>query len=326
VTGTALLQVEDLHVRYATRVVHGVSFDIPRGETLALVGESGSGKTTTARAALRLVEPEVGSVRFDGIDVRALGRETMRAMRRRMQIVFQDPFTSLDPRITVGETVAEGVLAHRLAGPLEAKKRALAVLAEVGLSSDEFTRLPHELSGGQRQRVAIARALAVDPELLVLDEAVSALDATIQSRVLDLFERLRDERRLTTLFIAHNLAVVQRVASVVVVMFDGLVVEHSAANAFFAGPLHPYSRALLDAVPAPDPARRRALPVIGDELLGPSAVGCVYFNRCGHPRKDAECEAEQPRLSAFADGRAAACFKAGGASPVLRPPVRPLDR
>ena len=233
--------------------VDGVSFDIERGETLALVGESGSGKTTTGRALLRLIEPTSGRVNFDGIDVLSLGREPLRRLRRRMQIVFQDPYTSLDPRMTVGRTVREGLEAHRISEGADATLRVGRALEEVGLSKADAARLPHEFSGGQRQRIAIARALAVEPEFVVLDEAVSALDVTVQAQVLALLMQLQRDRGLTYLFVAHNLAVVEKIATRVAVMYRGRIVELAAAEALYAAPRHGYTKALLSAVPVPDP-------------------------------------------------------------------------
>jgi peptide/nickel transport system ATP-binding protein len=237
----------------ATRAVNDVSFDITRGETLALVGESGSGKTTTGRAILRLIEPTSGSVTFDGTDVLALDREPLRQLRRRMQIVFQDPNTSLDPRMRIGRTVREGIEAHHIAEGAAADARVASALEEVGLRASDATKLPHEFSGGQRQRIAIARALAVEPEFVVLDEAVSALDVTVQAQVLALLVQLQRDRGLTYLFIAHNLAVVEQIATRVAVMYLGRVVELAEAATLYANPTHGYTKALLSAVPVPDP-------------------------------------------------------------------------
>jgi ABC-type oligopeptide transport system ATPase subunit len=235
------------------RAVNDVSVDIARGETLALVGESGCGKTTTGRAILRLIEPTSGHVMFDGIDVLALQREPLRKLRRRMQVVFQDPHTSLDPRMRVGRTVREGIEAHEIAEGAEADARVARALEEVGLRASDAAKLPHEFSGGQRQRIAIARALAVEPEFVVLDEAVSALDVTVQAQVLALLMQLQRDRGLTYLFIAHNLAVVERIATRVAVMYLGRIVEIAAAAGLYSSPQHGYTKALLSAVPVPDP-------------------------------------------------------------------------
>jgi ABC-type oligopeptide transport system ATPase subunit len=233
--------------------VHDVSFEIEPGETLALVGESGCGKTTTGRAILRLIEPTAGRVTFDGIDVLGLAREPLRKLRRRMQVVFQDPNSSLDPRMRVGRTVREGIEAHHLAEGAAADARVARALEEVGLRASDAAKLPHEFSGGQRQRIAIARALAVEPEFVVLDEAVSALDVTVQAQVLALLMQLQRDRGLTYLFIAHNLAVVEQIATRVAVMYLGRIVEVADAATLYSAPQHGYTRALLSAVPVPDP-------------------------------------------------------------------------
>jgi ABC-type oligopeptide transport system ATPase subunit len=241
----------------AKLAVNDVTFTIARGETLALVGESGSGKTTTGRAILRLLEPTAGSVTFDGTNVLTLEREPLRKLRRKMQIVFQDPNTSLDPRMRVGRTVREGIEAHQIAEGADADARVARALEEVGLRAGDAARLPHEFSGGQRQRIAIARALAVEPEFVVLDEAVSALDVTVQAQVLALLMQLQRDRGLTYLFIAHNLAVVERIATRVAVMYLGRIVEIADAATLYAAPTHGYTKALLSAVPVPDPRVRK---------------------------------------------------------------------
>ncbi|MGH7653964.1 MAG: ATP-binding cassette domain-containing protein [Gemmatimonadaceae bacterium] len=263
--GGALLSVRNLTHVYPARhtlfgaarehapAVNDVSFDVMRGETLALVGESGSGKTTTGRAILRLIEPTSGSVTFDGTDVLALQREPLRRLRRRMQVVFQDPQSSLDPRMRIGRAVREGIEAHEIAEGAAADARVARALEEVGLRASDATKLPHEFSGGQRQRIAIARALAVEPEFVVLDEAVSALDVTVQAQVLTLLTQLQRDRGLTYLFIAHNLAVVERIATRVAVMYVGRIVEIADAATLYASPQHGYTKALLSAVPVPDP-------------------------------------------------------------------------
>lgn len=316
---SALVSVRGLHVTHRggeagdVAAVRDVGFDIARGETLALVGESGCGKTTTARALLRLVEPDAGTIVFDGTDLRAMRGDPLRRMRRRLQIVFQDPYASLNPRHTVREIVAEGLIVHDLARGAAADARVLALLAEVGLDADVVNRLPRELSGGQRQRVAIARALAVDPEFLVLDEAVSALDVTTQAQVLALIQRLRAARALTCLFIAHNLAVVQQVADTVAVMYAGRIVERAPADALFASPRHPYTRALLDSVPVTDPRDRRSrTPLPGDAGHASRATGCAFHPRCPHPGRDASCTTGVPPLVERVPGHAAACIKDTG--------------
>ena len=271
--GDALMSVRNLTHEYPARrtlfgsagaprrAVDDVTFDIRRGETLALVGESGSGKTTTGRAILRLIEPTSGSVTFDGTDVLALEREPLRRLRRRMQIVFQDPQSSLDPRMRIGRTVREGIEAHEIAEGADADARVARALEEVGLHASDAAKLPHEFSGGQRQRIAIARALAVEPEFVVLDEAVSALDVTVQAQILALLTQLQRDRGLTYLFIAHNLAVVERIATRVAVMYVGRVVELADAATLYASPQHGYTKSLLSAVPVPDPrARKKRIP------------------------------------------------------------------
>ena len=295
----------------AVRAVDAVSFDIARGETLALVGESGCGKTTTGRCILRLVEATAGDVFFGGIDVRALEREPLRRLRRRMQVVFQDPYASLDPRMTIGRTVREGMEVHDLARGDEADRRAGRLLEEVGLRAADAARFPHEFSGGQRQRIAIARALAVEPEFIVLDEAVSALDVTVQAQVLALLTQLQKERGLTYLFIAHNLAVVEQVAARVAVMYLGRIVEIGSADVVFGSPQHPYTQALLSAVPVPQPgAPRRRITLAGDVPSATSAPqGCVFHPRCPHPDKDRSCTATVPPLEDRGPQHRAACIK-----------------
>ena len=297
--------------RAAKTAVDGVSFDIARGETLALVGESGCGKTTTARALLRLIDSDEGTITYDGTDLRALRGETLRRQRKHMQIVFQDPFTSLNPRHSVGTIVAEGLIVHDIARGADARRRVAKLLEEVGLAASDENRYPHELSGGQRQRVAIARALAVDPEFLVLDEAVSALDVTTQAQVLALILRLREARGLTCLFIAHNLAVVQRVAHRVAVMYQGRIIEMATANAIFAAPAHPYTRAMLDAVPVSDPRERKERALLAGDpgIAGGTEPGCAFFPRCPNPARDPSCTSAQPALTEVARDHLAACIK-----------------
>jgi oligopeptide/dipeptide ABC transporter ATP-binding protein len=293
------------------RAVDDVTFDVFPGETLALVGESGCGKTTTGRAMLRLVEPTSGEVHFEDVDVRALNPTPLRRLRRHMQIVFQDPYGSLDPRMTVRQIVSEGMEVHGLAKGADADTRVARLLEEVGLRPSDAARRPHEFSGGQRQRIAIARALAVEPRFIVLDEAVSALDVTVQAQIVSLLMSLQRERGLTYLFISHNLAVVQQVATRVAVMYLGRIVEIATARDLYAAPNHPYTQALLSAVPVPDPrVRRRRIMLTSDpSSSGAQTAGCVFFPRCPHPAKDAECTSGRVALEPVHPGHLAACVK-----------------
>lgn len=318
----ALVSVRGLARRYTGRArwwaasappveaVRDVSFDVAPGETLALVGESGSGKTTTGRCVLRLVEPDAGTVVVEGHDVRALGPAALRALRRRMQPVFQDPGTSLDPRHTAAEIVAEGPRIHGLAGAAALRDRVAALLMEVGLDPALGTRRPHALSSGQRQRLAIARALAVDPAFLVCDEPVAALDVSVRAQVLTLLRERQRARGLAMLFIAHDLAVVRHVADRVAVMLAGRLVEVAPAGTLVAAPRHPYTVDLLRAVPRSEPgAPVRPRPV----AAGPAAVapdaGCPFLARCAHPARDAACAASVPPLVEVAPGHLVACPK-----------------
>jgi oligopeptide/dipeptide ABC transporter ATP-binding protein len=304
-----LVAVRDLVKRYgAVRAVEGVSFDIERGETLALVGESGCGKTTTGRSTLRLVEPTSGTITFDGTDVLGLRPSALRRLRRRAQIIFQDPYASLNPRMTVGAIVREGLSIHGLPGGNE---RVRELLSEVGLRPEVAERYPHEFSGGQRQRVGIARALAVNPDFVVCDEPVAMLDVSVQAQVINLLMDLQQHRGLTYLFIAHDLSVVAHVATRVAVMYLGRIVEQAPASALYADPIMPYTRALLSAVPVPDPARARQRVVLPGEPPSPAAPppGCAFHPRCLHPLKDAECTRVIPPLEEKAAGHWAACIK-----------------
>ena len=298
--------------RAAVRAVDDVSFAIMSGQTLGLVGESGCGKSTVGRSILRLIEPDAGRVVIDGLNVLTLGGRELRALRRRMQIVFQDPYGSLNPRLTVRQTLAEPLAIHRLATGADAERRIAALLQEVGLDPGFARSYAHELSGGQRQRVGIARALSVEPQFLVLDEPVSALDVSVQAQVLNLLADLQQRRRLTYLFIAHDLAVVKHVADHVAVMYLGKIVERAPAAALYAAPRHPYTASLLSAVPVPDPKAQRPRIVLTGEVPSPAhpPAGCPFHPRCPHPKKDGRCRTEPPALRAVAPGQLAACHYA----------------
>jgi len=295
----------------AVKAVNDVSFDVARGETLGVVGESGCGKTTTGRAILRLIEPTSGDVRFEGRDVRAMGTSELRSLRREMQIIFQDPVSSLNPRMSVGAIIREGLTIHKLAEGAAADARVRQLLQEVGLRPEYSNRYPHEFSGGQRQRIGIARALSVEPKFIVCDEPVSALDVSVQAQVINLLEDLQRDHDLTYMFIAHDLSVVEHIADRVAVMYLGKIVELATAEDLYATPLMPYTQALLSAVPIADPKARKERIILKGDVPSPAnpPSGCVFHPRCHHPAKDAACAAIVPPLEEKTPGHFAACIK-----------------
>jgi oligopeptide/dipeptide ABC transporter ATP-binding protein len=319
---TMLLDVNDLRKTFPARTglfgtvldrvhaVDGVSFTIAQGRTLGLVGESGCGKSTVGRAILRLIEPSSGAVRFQGQDIIGLPANELRALRRRMQIVFQDPYSSLNPRNRAGDIVAEPLMVHGLVKASERREVVAALFARVGLQPRQMNFYPHQFSGGQRQRVSIARALSLGPQFIVADEPVSALDVSVQAQVINLLMDLQAQDGLSYLFISHNLAVVEHVSHDVAVMYLGRIVEHTDKAKIFARPLHPYTQALMAAVPIADPSiRRLKTPMIGDV---PSPInrpsGCHFYPRC--PLAEARCRTDDPELREVQPGHRVACHLA----------------
>jgi peptide/nickel transport system ATP-binding protein/oligopeptide transport system ATP-binding protein len=291
------------------RAVDGVSFSVKAGETLALVGESGCGKSTVSRLVLRLIEPDQGEISFEGRDLLAMGASELRAFRRDAQIIFQDPYASLNPRMTVGQILAEPLVLHDLVPAKQRHSRVEELLRLVGLEPRAARRYAHEFSGGQRQRIAIARALAVEPKLIICDEPVSALDVSIRSQILNLLRDLQQRLGLAYIFVSHDLAVVKHIADRVAVMNLGTIVEIAEAQALFAAPMHPYSRALLSAIPVPKPRAKRSRIVLQGEM--PSALnpppGCRFHTRC--PYAIDRCRVEVPELLADGAGHATACHR-----------------
>ncbi|WCF08976.1 dipeptide ABC transporter ATP-binding protein [Paenibacillus thiaminolyticus] len=314
-----LVQVENLKMHFpikggplgktvgAVKAVDGVSFHINKGETLGLVGESGCGKSTTGRMLLRLLEPSEGSIHFEGQDITKLAGNELRKMRRNMQMVFQDPFASLNPRHTIGKILEEPLIVHGVRDKSERQRKVKELLDVVGLSSYHASRYPHQFSGGQRQRIGIARALAIHPKLIIADEPVSALDVSIQSQVLNLLQDLQQEYKLTYLFIAHDLGVVRHISDRVGVMYLGQLVELSDTEDLYDNPLHPYTQALLSAVPIADVTFRRDRIILEGDVPSPAnpPAGCPFHTRC--PKAFEPCSAARPQLSAMEPGHYVAC-------------------
>lgn len=317
--GEVLLEVRDLKKHFPitggllsrtigyVHAVDGVSFDVKKGETLGLVGESGCGKTTTGRAVLRLIEPTSGSVKFQGQDILKLNKRELRKLRREMQIIFQDPFGSLNPRMSIGEIIEEPLVIHQVGSRKEREQKVRKLLETVGLASYHIRRYPHEFSGGQRQRIGIARALALNPKLIVADEPVSALDVSIQSQILNLMEELQTEFGLTYLFIAHGLNVIRHISDRVGVMYLGVMVEVSESKELYRKPLHPYTEALFSAIPIPNPAMKRERIILVGDVPSPvnPPSGCRFHTRC--PIAQDVCKEQVPLLHDAGGGHLVAC-------------------
>jgi oligopeptide/dipeptide ABC transporter ATP-binding protein len=289
------------------KAVDDISFEISQGETFGLVGESGCGKTTAGRAILRLLEPDAGTIRFDGIDLMSLGKQELRRKRRDMQIIFQDPFASLNPRMTIRSIVGEPFAIHHIASGTERQDRVADLLKTVGLDSSVMNRYPHEFSGGQRQRIGIARALALKPKLIVADEPVSALDVSIQAQIINLLAELQEQLGLTYLFISHAIPVIEHISTRIGVMYLGKLVEVGTSAQICTNPKHPYTQALLRAVPIPDPAAKKQRVILGGDVPTPinPPSGCRFHTRC--PIAVDRCKVEEPLLCQVEDGRDAAC-------------------
>ena len=316
---TVLVSVRDLVKHFpvegsddVVRAVDGVSFSIFAGETLGLVGESGCGKSTVGRCLLRLIEPTSGHITFDGVDLLSLGKKELRAMRRQMQIIFQDPYASLNPRMKIGDIVAEPLLIHNKGAKNDRREIVAGLLKRVGLDSDYMNRYAHEFSGGQRQRIGVARTLALNPRLIVADEPVSALDVSVQAQVVNLLQELQEEFKLTYLFISHGLAVVEHISTRVAVMYLGRIVEIAPAADLYAQPLHPYTQALLSAIPVPDPKQKRNRIVLEGDVPTPinPPSGCRFRTRC--PIAVDECARIDPELREVAEGHYVACIRVAG--------------
>ncbi|MBP2447987.1 ABC transporter ATP-binding protein [Rhizobium leguminosarum] len=309
-----LLSVRDLSKHYTSRgarlnILEGISFDIGKGEVVGLVGESGSGKTTIGRSVLRLVEPSSGSVRFDGQELTGLSAAALRRQRPRMQYIFQDPFASLSPRMTIGEILTEGLKIQGIGSARDRLERAQSALAQVDLPTEAINRYAHEFSGGQRQRIGIARALTLSPEFIVADEPVSALDVSIQAQVINLLRELQQRLGLTMLFISHDLAVVEYICDRVIVLYLGRIMEIAESADLYAGPQHPYTRALLSAIPSPDPDARRNRQILRGDIPSPAdpPSGCVFRTRC--PNALEACAGAVPQLREIAPGHFKACIR-----------------